>query len=87
MRRDMTERSILVDGIYFGEGPRWRDGHLWLSDFYAHEVLKVDEAGNRSHVGGAGTAGGSATAAMLRGYRNSPRVSGGCLTARCSSSQ
>ena len=46
----MTERSILVDGIYFGEGPRWRDGHLWLSDFYAHEVLKVDEAGNRSHV-------------------------------------
>ena len=46
----MTERSILIDGIYFGEGPRWRDGHLWLSDFYAHEVLKVDEAGNRSHV-------------------------------------
>ncbi|PPR61152.1 MAG: hypothetical protein CFH10_01260 [Alphaproteobacteria bacterium MarineAlpha4_Bin2] len=46
----MTELTVLMDGIYFGEGPRWRDGHLWLSDFYAHEVLKVDEQGNRSHV-------------------------------------
>ena len=46
----MTELTVLMDGIYFGEGPRWRDGHLWLSDFYAHEVLKVDEQGNRTHV-------------------------------------
>ena len=46
----MTELTTLIDGIYFGEGPRWRDGYLWLSDFYAHEVLKVDESGNRSHV-------------------------------------
>ena len=46
----MTELTVLMDGIYFGEGPRWRDGYLWLSDFYAHEVLKVDPQGNRSHV-------------------------------------
>lgn len=46
----MTKLKILLDGIYFGEGPRWRDGYLWLSDFYAHEVLKVDPNGNRSHV-------------------------------------
>lgn len=46
----MTDLKVLMDGIYFGEGPRWRDGHLWLSDFYAHEVLKVDPQGNRSHV-------------------------------------
>ena len=46
----MSKLNILMDGIYFGEGPRWRNGHLWLSDFYAHEVLKVTPDGNRSHV-------------------------------------
>ena len=46
----MTELTTLLEGIYFGEGPRWRDGHLYLSDFYAHEVLKVDQAGNRERV-------------------------------------
>lgn len=46
----MTDLTTLLDGIYFGEGPRWRDGHLYLSDFYAHEVLKVDLDGNRERV-------------------------------------
>lgn len=46
----MTELTVLLDGIYFGEGPRWRDGHLYLSDFYAQEVLKVDPAGNRESI-------------------------------------
>jgi len=46
----MTELNVLLDGIYFGEGPRWHDGHLYLSDFYAHEVLKVDPAGNRKSI-------------------------------------
>jgi sugar lactone lactonase YvrE len=46
----MTELTVLIDGIYFGEGPRWRDGHLYLSDFYAHEVLRVDLDGNREQV-------------------------------------
>lgn len=46
----MQELTVLIDGIYFGEGPRWRDGHLYLSDFYAHEVLKVDLDGNRARV-------------------------------------
>ena len=46
----MSKLNVLMDGIYFGEGPRWRDGHLWLSDFYAHEVLKVTPDGSRSHV-------------------------------------
>ncbi len=46
----MTELNVLLDGIYFGEGPRWHDGHLYLSDFYAHEVLKVDPAGNRESL-------------------------------------
>ena len=46
----MTELTVLLDGIYFGEAPRWRDGHLYLSDFYAQEVLKVDPAGNRESI-------------------------------------
>ena len=36
----------LIDGIYFGEGPRWRDGRLWFSDFYAHAVKSVSLAGD-----------------------------------------
>ena len=28
------ETRVLADGIYFGEGPRWRDGRLWFSDMY-----------------------------------------------------
>jgi sugar lactone lactonase YvrE len=35
------DTSILLDGLCFGEGPRWHDNHLWLSDMHAHEVIKV----------------------------------------------
>lgn len=35
----------LAHSIYFGEGPRWRGGRLWFSDFYAHRVCSVDLAG------------------------------------------
>jgi sugar lactone lactonase YvrE len=37
---------VLVEGVYFGEGPRWRDGRLWFSDFYAHAVRSVSLAGD-----------------------------------------
>ncbi|HEY2660111.1 MAG TPA: SMP-30/gluconolactonase/LRE family protein [Caulobacteraceae bacterium] len=37
---------VLAEGIYFGEGPRWRDGRLWFSDFYAHAVMSVSLAGD-----------------------------------------
>lgn len=40
------EVKLLADGIYFGEGPRWHDGRLWFSDFYAHAVKSVSEAGD-----------------------------------------
>lgn len=33
--------SELIAGYSFFEGPRWRDGRLWLSDFYTHQVLTV----------------------------------------------
>lgn len=36
----------LAEGIYFGEGPRWHQGRLWLSDFYASRVCSVSLAGD-----------------------------------------
>lgn len=37
---------VLAEGIYFGEGPRWHDGRLWFSDFYAHAVKSASLAGD-----------------------------------------
>jgi sugar lactone lactonase YvrE len=42
----MSKGELVLDGIYFGEGPRWRDGRLWFSDFFAHAVKAVDLDGN-----------------------------------------
>jgi sugar lactone lactonase YvrE len=36
----------LASGIYFGEGPRWHEGRLWFSDFYAHQVKSLDADGH-----------------------------------------
>ena len=41
----MADTRILADGLYFGEGPRWRAGRLWFSDFYDQQVKSVDPAG------------------------------------------
>ena len=41
----MTAARILREGLDFGEGPRWRDGRLWFSDFYRHAVYTLDESG------------------------------------------
>ena len=41
----MTEPQILFEGLSFGEGPRWHDGRLWVSDFHTHRVLAIDDAG------------------------------------------
>ena len=40
------ETHILAEGLYFGEGPRWRQGRLWFSDFHAHAVKSVSLAGD-----------------------------------------
>ncbi len=44
----MSELPVFVDGIGFGEGPRWREGRLWFSDFYQHTVSTVDDRGTRT---------------------------------------
>ena len=43
----MSGLPVFVDGIGFGEGPRWRDGRLWFSDFDQHTVSSVSEDGTR----------------------------------------
>src|SRR5580704_17603452 len=37
---------VLCGGIYYGEGPRWRDGRLWFSNCFAHAVYSVSLAGD-----------------------------------------
>jgi len=39
------QAKVLTGGISFGEGPRWRDGRLWFSDFYDHAVKSVSADG------------------------------------------
>jgi sugar lactone lactonase YvrE len=41
----MTKARVLAEGLHFGEGPRWRDGRLWFSDFYDRAVKSVDSNG------------------------------------------
>jgi sugar lactone lactonase YvrE len=37
-----TAPRTVLDGLHFGEGPRWHDGALWFSDMHDHKVLRVD---------------------------------------------
>ncbi len=47
-RESATE--ILLDGLTFPEGPRWREGRLWFSDFYSHRVIRVSLDGRAETV-------------------------------------
>ena len=38
--------KLIADNLHFSEGPRWKDGKLWFSDFYHHAVMTADEMGN-----------------------------------------
>jgi sugar lactone lactonase YvrE len=35
------ELTLVVDGLGFGEGLRWRDDRLWFSDFLEHRVSSI----------------------------------------------
>ena len=41
--------TVLMEGIVFGESPRWHDGRVWFSDWGAHQVIALDPDG-RSEV-------------------------------------
>ena len=42
--------SVLVSGYTFLESPRWHNDRLWLSDFYTHQVIRVDMQGQVEKV-------------------------------------
>lgn len=44
----MATPEVFAEGLDFGEGPRWHDGRLWVSDFFAHRVSSYDAAGERT---------------------------------------
>ena len=45
-----VEWTTVIDGIDFGEGPRWHDGRLWFSDFFQQTISSVE-----IHADGSGT--------------------------------
>ncbi len=47
---ELDTEAVLLDGLAFPEGPRWRDGALWFSDVNACRVVKVDLNGNATTV-------------------------------------
>jgi sugar lactone lactonase YvrE len=46
----MTSSSVLLEGLSFGEAPRWRGGRLWFSDFHRRAVYAVGSDGVESKI-------------------------------------
>lgn len=42
--RTLSSR-VVVEGLTYGEGPRWHDGVLWFSDMHADAVRTLDSKG------------------------------------------
>jgi sugar lactone lactonase YvrE len=39
--RPPPAHEVVLDGLYFPEGPRWHEGKLWFSDMHGHRVMTV----------------------------------------------
>lgn len=46
----MANLEQFIDGVDFGEGPRWHDGALWYCDFFQHAIYTVTPDGVRTAV-------------------------------------
>ncbi len=44
------EPAVVLDGFSYLECPRWRDGRLWVSDFYTNQVVATDCRGGTEVV-------------------------------------
>jgi sugar lactone lactonase YvrE len=42
----MSRPHVLMEGIAFGEQPRWHEGRLWFSDRGPPEIIAVDVEGD-----------------------------------------
>jgi len=65
-RMSIPEFTTLITGLSFTECPRWRDGRLYVSDFYTHRVIAAAMDG---------------TAEPLAHVPQQPSGSGSCQTA------
>ncbi|WP_338886621.1 SMP-30/gluconolactonase/LRE family protein [Rhodococcus sovatensis] len=45
-----AEATVVLDGYTYFECPRWRDGRIWVSDFYSQQVLSAQEDGSDVRV-------------------------------------
>ena len=41
----VSATEVLLEGVVFGESPRWHDGRLWFSDWGAGQVIALDAGG------------------------------------------
>jgi sugar lactone lactonase YvrE len=46
----VSEPEVLMEGVVFGESPRWHDGRLWFSDWGANQVIALDTDGSHEVV-------------------------------------
>ena len=49
IRNPMPLKELTRD-LCFGEGPRWHDGALWISDMHAHLVYRIDQNGTKTVI-------------------------------------
>lgn len=42
--------TVLMEGIAFGESPRWHDGKVWFSDWGSNQVIALDPDGGHEVV-------------------------------------
>jgi sugar lactone lactonase YvrE len=46
----VSDVRVLREDLTLAESPRWHDGRLYVSDFYAEEVVALDLDGNRETI-------------------------------------
>ncbi len=46
----MSAPEVLMEGVVFGESPRWHDGRVWFSDWGANQVIALDPGGGHEVV-------------------------------------
>ena len=46
----MSAPEVLMEGVVFGESPRWHDGRLWFSDWAANQVIALSTDGTHEVV-------------------------------------
>ena len=46
----MSSPDVLMEGVVFGESPRWHDGRVWFSDWGANQVIALGTDGGSEVV-------------------------------------